>query len=199
MAISLPPLPYSEEALEPHYSARTISFHYGKHHKTYVDNINKLIAGTEFEDKTLEEIIAASANDPARVGWFNNSAQVWNHTFFWNCMKPGGSDRPQGKLADRIDEAFGSYDKFAEQFKTAAVGRFGSGWGWLVVEGGALKIVTTANADTPMVHGQTALLTVDVWEHAYYLDYQNRRADFIQAFLDHLVNWKFVAANLAKA
>ena len=199
MAISLPPLPYSEEALEPHYSARTISFHYGKHHKTYVDNINKLIAGTEFENKPLEEIVAASVNDPARVGWFNNSAQVWNHTFFWNCMKPGGGDRPQGKLAERIDEAFGSYDKFAEQFKAAAVGRFGSGWGWLVVEGGALKIVTTANADTPEAHGQRALLTVDVWEHAYYLDYQNRRADFIQAFLDHLVNWKFVAANLAKA
>jgi superoxide dismutase, Fe-Mn family len=136
MAISLPPLPYSEEALEPHYSARTISFHYGKHHKTYVDNINKLIAGTEFDNKTLEEIIAASASDPARVGWFNNSAQVWNHTFFWNCMKPGGGERPQGKLAERIDDAFGSYDKFAEQFKTAAVGRFGSGWGWLVVEAG---------------------------------------------------------------
>jgi Fe-Mn family superoxide dismutase len=199
MAISLPPLPYSEEALEPHYSARTISFHYGKHHKTYVDNINKLIAGTEFDNKTLEEIIAASASDPARVGWFNNSAQVWNHTFFWNCMKPGGGERPQGKLAERIDDAFGSYDKFAEQFKTAAVGRFGSGWGWLVVEAGALKIVTTANADTPEAHGQRVLLTVDVWEHAYYLDYQNRRADFIQAFLDHLVNWKFVAANLAKA
>jgi Fe-Mn family superoxide dismutase len=199
MAISLPPLPYAEDALEPHYSARTISFHYGKHHKTYVDNISKLIAGTEFENKPLEEIIAASANDPARVGWFNNSAQVWNHTFFWNCMKPGGGGRPQGSLAVRIDETFGGYEKFAEQFKTAGVGRFGSGWGWLVVEAGALKIVTTPNADTPMVHGQTALLTVDVWEHAYYLDYQNRRADFIQAFLDNLVNWEFVAANLTKA
>jgi Fe-Mn family superoxide dismutase len=185
--------------LEPYYSARTISFHYGKHHKTYVDNINKLIAGTEFETKSLDEIITASANDPARVGWFNNSAQVWNHTFFWNCMKAGGGDGPQGKLAERIDEAFGGNEKFAEQFKTAAVGRFGSGWGWLVVEAGALKIVTTANADTPIAHGQAPLLTVDVWEHAYYLDYQNRRAYFIQAFLDHLVNWKFVAANLAKA
>lgn len=197
MAISLPPLPYAEDALEPFYSARTISFHYGKHHKAYVDNINKLIAGTEFESRSLEEIIASSANDPARVGWFNNSAQVWNHTFFWHCMKPGGGGRPAGRLAGAIETAFGGYEKFADQFKTAAVGRFGSGWGWLVSEGGALKIVTTANADTPMVHNQKALLTVDVWEHAYYLDYQNRRGDFVQAFLDSLVNWDFVAGNLA--
>jgi Fe-Mn family superoxide dismutase len=196
MVISLPPLPYAEDALEPHYSARTISFHYGKHHKAYVDNINKLIAGTELDGKPLEEIVTASANDPARVGWFNNSAQVWNHSFFWRCMKPGGGMRPQGSLATRIDATFGSYAKFAEQFKSAAAGRFGSGWGWLVVEAGVLKIVTTPNADTPMVHGQTPLLTIDVWEHAYYLDYQNRRADFIQAFLDNLVNWDFVAANL---
>jgi len=199
MSISLPPLPYAEDALEPYYSARTIGFHYGKHHKTYVDNINKLIAGTEFENKPLEEIVAASVNDPARVGWFNNSAQVWNHTFFWNCMKSGGGGRPQGSLAARIDETFGGYEKFAEQFKAAGVGRFGSGWGWLVVEAGMLKIVTTPNADTPEAHGQRALLTVDVWEHAYYLDYQNRRADFIQAFLDNLINWEFVAANLVKA
>ena len=199
MAISLPALPYAENALDPHYSAKTISFHYGKHHKTYVDNLNKLIAGTPLESKSLEDIIMASAGDSSKAGLFNNAAQVWNHTFFWNCMRPGGGGRPKGDPAARIDSTFGSYEKFAEQFKAAAVGRFGSGWAWLVLDGGALKITSTANADTPMAGKQTALLTVDVWEHAYYLDYQNRRPDFVQAFLDHLVNWDFVAANLAKA
>ena len=199
MAVQLPNLPYAENALEPHYSAKTISFHYGKHHKAYVDNLNKLTSGTLLDGKPLEEIIMAAAGDATRVGMFNNSAQVWNHTFFWNCMKPAGGGRPTGELAKRIDQAFGSYEKFAEQFKTAAVGRFGSGWGWLALDGGALKIVSTANADTPMASKQTALLTVDVWEHAYYLDYQNRRPDFVQAFLDHLVNWDFVAGNLGKA
>jgi Fe-Mn family superoxide dismutase len=199
MAVQLPNLPYPENALEPHYSAKTFSFHHGKHHKAYVDNLNKLIAGTPLESKSLEEMIMASAGDSSRVGMFNNAAQVWNHTFFWNCMKPAGGGRPKGDLAQRIDQAFGSYEKFVEQFKTTAVGRFGSGWGWLVLDGGTLKIVSTANADTPMASKQTALLTVDVWEHAYYLDYQNRRPDFVQAFLDHLVNWDFVAGNLAKA
>ena len=199
MAFSLPPLPYPEDALEPDYSARTISFHYGKHHKAYVDNLNKLIAGTEWEGKSLEEIIRLAAADPAKVGVFNNAAQVWNHTFFWHCMKPQGGGRPTGKLAKMLDEAFGSYEKFVEQFKATAVGRFGSGWGWLVLEGGALKLVSTPNAETPLTKGQVALLTVDVWEHAYYLDYQNRRPDFVQAFLDKLVNWDFVAANLAQA
>ncbi len=198
MAIALPSLPYAENALEPHYSARTISFHYGKHHKAYVDNINKLIVGSEFENRKLEDIIAAATGDPSRTGMFNNAAQVWNHTFFWNSMRAGGGGRPQGDLGRRIQEAFGGYEKFAEQFKSAALGRFGSGWAWLVVDNGALKITSTANADTPMVTRQAALLTVDVWEHAYYLDYQNRRPDFVQAFLDHLVNWDFVAANLAK-
>ena len=199
MAISLPALPYAENALDPHYSAKTISFHYGKHHKTYVDNLNKLIAGTPLESKSLEEIIMASAGDSSKAGLFNNAAQAWNHTFFWNCMRPGGGGRPKGDPAARIDSTFGGYEKFAEQFKAAAVGRFGSGWAWLVLDGGALKITSTANADTPMAGKQTALLTVDVWEHAYYLDYQNRRPDFVQAFLDHLVNWDFVAANLTKA
>ena len=199
MAFSLPPLPYPEDALEPDYSARTISFHYGKHHKAYVDNLNKLIAGTEWEGKSLEEIIRLAAADPAKVGVFNNAAQVWNHTFFWHCMKPQGGGRPTGKLAKMLDEAFGSYEKFAEQFKATAVGRFGSGWGWLVLENGALKVVSTPNAETPLTKGQVALLTVDVWEHAYYLDYQNRRPDFVQAFLDKLVNWDFVAKNLAQA
>lgn len=199
MAIALPLLPYPENALEPHYSAKTIGFHHGKHHRAYVDNLNKLITGTPLEAKPLEEIIMASAGDAAKTGIFNNSAQVWNHTFFWSCMRPGGGGRPKGDLATRIDATFGGYEKFAEQFKATAVGRFGSGWGWLVLDGGVLKITSTANADTPMTSKQRALLTVDVWEHAYYLDYQNRRPDFVQAFLDHLVNWDFVAANLAKA
>jgi Fe-Mn family superoxide dismutase len=199
MAFELPSLPYPEAALEPYYSAKTISFHYGKHHKAYVDNLNKLILGTDLEVKSLEEIIMAVAKDTARTGVFNNAAQIWNHTFFWKCMTPGGGGRPTGKLARLIDETFGSYEKFAEQFKAAAVGRFGSGWGWLVLDNGALKIVSTANAGNPMTDNQVPLLTVDVWEHAYYLDYQNRRPDFVQAFLDNLVNWHFVADNLAKA
>ncbi|TLN25073.1 superoxide dismutase [bacterium] len=197
MAFELPVLPFAEDALEPYYSARTLSFHHGKHHKAYVDNLNKLIAGTDLESKTLEEIILLAAGDAAKAGMFNNAAQIWNHTFFWHCMKPGGGGQPTGELAAKIDATFGGYDKFAELFKAAAVGRFGSGWGWLVLEGGALKIVSTPNAETPLAKGQKALLTVDVWEHAYYLDYQNRRPDFVQAFLDHLVDWDFVAANLA--
>ena len=196
MAFELPPLPYPDTALEPYYSARTISFHYGKHHKAYVDNLNKLLPGSPFENSTLEEIIMAVAGDATKAGFFNNAAQVWNHTFFWNCMKPGGGGAPSGALAAKIDAAFGSYEKFAEQFKAAAVGRFGSGWAWLVLDGGELKIMSTPNAETPMTGGKKALLTVDVWEHAYYLDFQNRRPDFVQTFLDHLVNWDFVAANL---
>ncbi len=199
MTFTLPALPYAEDALEPVYSARTLSFHHGKHHKAYVDNLNKLVGGTDWENRTLEEIIRASAEDPAKMGIFNNSAQVWNHTFFWHCMKPGGGGKPTGKVAEMLESAFGSYDTFAEQFKATGVGRFGSGWGWLVLEGGTLKLVSTPNAETPLTRGQVALLTVDVWEHAYYLDYQNRRPDFIQAFLDKLVNWDFVAENLAKA
>ena len=199
MAFELPALPWAADALEPHYSARTMSFHYGKHHNAYVTNLNKLIADTPLAEMTLEQIIKAVADDPAKVGVFNNAAQVWNHTFFWHSMKPGGGGRPGGALAARLDEAFGDIDKFAEQFKATAAGRFGSGWGWLVLDGGALKVMSTANADTPLAHGLTPLLTVDVWEHAYYLDYQNRRPDFIQAFLDHLVNWELVAENLARA
>lgn len=196
MAFELPALPFAEDALEPYYSARTLSFHHGKHHKAYVDNLNKLISGTDLESKTLEEIILLAAADPTKAGMFNNAAQIWNHTFFWHCLKPGGGGKPDGAVAARIDAAFGSYEKFAEQFKAAAVARFGSGWGWLVLDGGELKIISTPNAETPLAKGQKALLTVDVWEHAYYLDYQNRRPDFVQAFLDHLVNWDFVAENL---
>jgi superoxide dismutase, Fe-Mn family len=198
MTYELPPLPYADTALEPIYSAKTISFHHGKHHKAYVDNLNKLVANTRIDGLPLESVIDIAAKNAEMTGVFNNAAQIWNHTFFWNSMKPGGGGRPSGALAKMIDEAFGSYEKFAEQFKVAAVGRFGSGWAWLVVDGGALKIVTTPNAETPITKGQTPLITVDVWEHAYYLDYQNRRPDFVQAFLDKLVNWDFAAANLPK-
>ena len=199
MAFQLPPLPWAEDALEPVYSARTVSFHYGKHHQAYVDNLNKLVDGTDLEGKSLEAVIGAVAGDPAKTAVFNNAAQVWNHTFFWNGMKPGGGGAPVGDVAYKIAAAFGDYPAFVEQFKAAAVGRFGSGWAWLVVEGGALKIVSTANAEMPVPPKQTALLTVDVWEHAYYLDYQNRRPDWVQAFFDKLVNWEFAAKNLVAA
>jgi Fe-Mn family superoxide dismutase len=199
MAFELPPLPYPKDALEPHMSARTFEFHHGKHHQAYVTNLNGLIKDTPLASQSLEEIIRASAHDDARIGIFNNAAQVWNHTFFWHCMKPGGGGAPTGRLADRIGTAFGGFDKFKEAFKQAAVTQFGSGWAWLVLDRGELKVVKTANAITPLVNGQTPLLTIDVWEHAYYLDYQNRRPDFVQTFLDHLVNWEFVADNLAKA
>ncbi|MCU0503221.1 MAG: superoxide dismutase [Anaerolineae bacterium] len=198
MTYELPPLPYADTALEPIYSAKTISFHHGKHHKAYVDNLNKLVANTRIDGLSLESVIDIAAKNAEMTGVFNNAAQIWNHTFFWNSMKPDGGGKPSGALAKMIDEAFGSYEKFAEQFKAAAVGRFGSGWAWLVVDGGALKIVSTPNAETPITKGQTPLITVDVWEHAYYLDYQNRRPDFVQAFLDKLVNWDFAAANLPK-
>lgn len=197
MAFELPPLPYAKDALEPHVSARTLEFHHGKHHNTYVTNLNNLVKDTDLADKSLEDVIKAVAADlPAKQPIFNNAAQVWNHTFFWNCMKKGGGGKPSGKVLSRIEADFGSYEKFAEEFKNAAVTQFGSGWAWLVEDNGKLKIAKTANADLPMAHGQKALLTVDVWEHAYYLDYQNRRPDFVQAFLDNLVNWEFVEKNM---
>ena len=199
MAFTLPPLPYATDALAPHMSAETFSFHHAKHHNAYVVNLNNLIAGTAHEKSSLEEIIHASAKDASLAGVFNNAAQVWNHTFFWNSMKPHGGGKPTGAIAAAIDKSFGSLDAFKEEFKKAAVGQFGSGWAWLVSEKGALKITKTANADLPMVHGQTAILTCDVWEHAYYLDFQNRRPDFVQSFLDNLVNWDFANANLAAA
>lgn len=197
MAFELPPLPYAKDALAPHISANTLDFHYGKHHQTYVTMLNNLTKDTPLAGKSLEEVIQAVAGDSSKVPVFNNAAQVWNHTFYWNCMKPGGGGKPKGDIAATIDKAFGSYEKFAEEFKTACTGQFGSGWGWLVVEKGTVKISKTPNADLPLVHGQTALLTCDVWEHAYYLDYQNRRPDYVQTFLDHLVNWDFVEKNLA--
>ncbi len=198
MTIELPPLPYDRSALEPHISERTLDFHYGKHHQAYVTNLNKAIADTELEGKSLEEIIRASAGNESRIGIFNNAAQVWNHTFYWNSMSPQGGGAPEGELAARIDADLGGLDSLKEALKAAAVGRFGSGWAWLVEADGKLAITSTGNADLPLVHGQKALLTIDVWEHAYYLDYQNRRPDYVETFLTHLVNWEFAAANLAK-
>ncbi len=199
MAIELPPLPYDAKALEPHISANTLSFHHGKHHAAYVNNYNNLTKDTPYASKSLEEVVKEVAGDAAKVGIFNNGAQVWNHSFFWNCLKHDGGGKPSGALAAKIDADIGGFDKFVEEFKTAATTQFGSGWAWLVLDGGKLKVTKTANADTPLAHGQTALFTVDVWEHAYYLDYQNRRPDFVAAVLQHLANWEFAAQNLAKA
>ena len=199
MAHTLPALPYGLDALEPNISRSTLEFHHGKHHAAYVTNLNNLVAGTDLEDKSLEDTITAVAGDAGKAGVFNNAAQVWNHSFYWQCMKPGGGGQPTGALADKINADFGSYEAFVEQFKTAGATQFGSGWAWLVLDGGTLKITKTANADLPLAHGQKALLTMDVWEHAYYLDYQNRRPDYMTTYLDKLVNWEFVAANLAAA
>ncbi|MCT0215068.1 superoxide dismutase [Synechococcus sp. CS-1330] len=199
MAHTLPALPYGLDALEPNISRSTLEFHHGKHHAAYVTNLNNLVAGTDLEAKSLEETITAVAGDAGKAGVFNNAAQVWNHSFYWQCMKPGGGGQPSGALADKINADFGSYEAFVEQFKTAGATQFGSGWAWLVLDGGTLKVTKTANADLPLAHGQKALLTMDVWEHAYYLDYQNRRPDYMTTYLEKLVNWDFVAANLAAA
>lgn len=199
MAHQLPALPYDLDALEPHISRSTLEFHHGKHHAAYVTNLNNLVAGTDLEGKSLEDTVTAVAGDAAKAGIFNNAAQVWNHSFYWQCIKPAGGGAPTGELAAKIDADFGSFDAFKEQFKTAGATQFGSGWAWLVLDGGTLKVTKTANADLPLAHGQKALLTMDVWEHAYYLDYQNRRPDYMSTFLDKLVNWDFVAANLAAA
>ena len=199
MAHTLPQLPYAIDALEPHISRSTLEFHHGKHHNAYVTNLNKAIEGTDLDGKSLEEVIASVAGDAGKAGGFNNAAQVWNHSFYWQCMKPGGGGQPTGALLDKINADFGSYDAFVDQFKTAGATQFGSGWAWLVLDNGTLKVTKTANADLPLAHGQTALLTMDVWEHAYYLDYQNRRPDYMTTYLDKLVNWDFVAANLDAA
>ena len=196
MAHTLPPLPYDIAALEPHISAQTLTFHHGKHHQAYVTNLNNLTQNTDLADKPLEEIIQATAGNAEKIGIFNNAAQVWNHTFFWNCMKPKGGGQPTGTLKGMIEKDFGSYEAFIVDFKQAAITQFGSGWAWLVLEKGNLRIMKTANADLPMVHGATALLTCDVWEHAYYLDYQNRRPDYVDTFLAHLVNWDFAQSLL---
>jgi len=193
MAIELPPLPYAEDALASKgLSAETIQYHYGKHHATYVNVLNGLIEGTEHADSSLEEIILAADAGPL----FNNSAQVWNHTFYWNCLSPTGGGEPTGELADKINSAFGSLDGFKEQFAQAGTTQFGSGWAWLIEGDSGLEITKTANADLPLKHGQKALLTMDVWEHAYYIDFRNARPNYIKNFLDNLINWDFAAANL---
>ena len=193
---TLPPLPYAENALEPVISANTMSFHYGKHHKTYVDNLNNLVKGTDYENASLEKIINETAGKADKAGIFNNAAQVWNHTFYWHSMKGNGGGKPTGKIADMIDAAFGGYDSFRKEFSATTVSQFGSGWGWLVLDAGALKIVKTSNAEVPFTKGQKPLLTIDVWEHAYYLDVQNRRAAYVDAVIDKLLNWNFAAQNL---
>ena len=192
MAFELPALPYEKNALEPHISAETLDYHHGKHHNTYVVNLNNMVPGTEYEGKSLEEIIKTSSG-----GVFNNAAQIWNHTFYWNCMKPGGGGAPSGDLAAAIERDFGSYDAFVTKFKAAAMARFGSGWAWLVADAdGKLSVVETLNAGNPMTDGLKPLLTCDVWEHAYYIDFRNARPKYLDVFFDSLVNWDFVASNL---
>lgn len=189
-AFELPPLPYAQDALAPHISAETLEYHYGKHHRTYVTNLNKL-TDDNADAKSLEEVVTS-----AEGGLFNNAAQVWNHTFYWNSMSPDGGGAPSGEVAEAISSAFGSYDDFSDKFTQAAATQFGSGWAWLVDSGSGLEIMQTANADLPMKHGAKALLTIDVWEHAYYIDFRNARPNYISTFLDSLVNWDFVAANM---
>jgi superoxide dismutase, Fe-Mn family len=195
MAFELPPLPYPKDALAPHMSEQTLNFHYGKHHQTYVNNLNDLIKGTDNERRSLEEIILGA--EPG--GLFNNAAQAWNHSFFWSCMTPGGGGEPEGELRTAIEQSFGSVDDFLKTFNDKAKTLFGSGWTWLAKGDSGLEIVQTKDADLPLKHGQTALLTIDVWEHAYYLDYQNARPAYVETWLEHLVNWEFAASNLAKS
>ncbi len=195
--LTLPPLPYGEDALVPVISARTIGFHYGKHQKTYVDTLNELIGGTDFAGQPLEAIIEATARKADKAAIFNNAAQAWNHTFYWHCLTPIGGGEPEGALGEQLGSAFGGFDKFKKEFAETAVAQFGSGWAWLVAQGGRLKVIKTSNAETPFVDGQTPLLAIDVWEHAYYLDYQNRRVDYVNALIDKLLNWEFAAENFA--
>jgi superoxide dismutase, Fe-Mn family len=194
MAFSRPPLPYARDALFPYISAETLDYHYGKHHQAYVTNLNKLIEGKPVERKSLEEIITSSSEG----GVFNNAAQMWNHTFYWSCMKPHGGGQPKGDLLAAITRDFGSFDKFKKEFTSAAATQFGSGWAWLVLQNGKLSVTKTGNADLPMKHGQKALLTIDVWEHAYYIDFRNARPKYIETFLSSLANWDFASENLKK-
>lgn len=198
MAFTLMDLPYDRAALEPHMSGNTLDYHYGKHHQTYVNKLNGMVEGSKYEGMSLEEVVRASA-EAGDAGVFNNAAQVVNHDFLWHSLSPNGGGAPDGDLGAAIDAAFGSFDEFRSAFAAAAAGQFGSGWAWLVAEGGAVKIVTTGNADNPMLNGQTPLITLDVWEHAYYLDFQNDRPGYVQTFLDHLANWDFAAQNFAAA
>ncbi|HZN38930.1 MAG TPA: superoxide dismutase [Planctomycetota bacterium] len=199
MALELPSLPYSVDALAPHINAQTLSIHHGKHHAAYVTNGNKLLEGTELAGKSVVEIVKATAGKPDKVAIFNNAAQAWNHSFYWSSMNPKGGGKPSGNIAKKIDTDLGGYAKFVEQFNQAGATQFGSGWAWLSLRNGKLEVTKTANAETPFMTGAVPLLTMDVWEHAYYLDFQNRRPDYIKAFLDHLVNWDFANQNLARA
>ena len=199
MAYTQPALPWAENALEPHISTKTIGFHYGKHHATYVTNYNNLVGGTPLDSKSIEEVIRETAGDASKVGVFNNGAQAWNHSFYWNCLSPNGGGKPTGELMAAIEKDFGGYDAFREELRNAAAMQFGSGWAWLVLDGETLKVVKTANAETPISKGLKPILTIDVWEHAYYLDYQNRRPDYTAALIDNLMNWEFAAANYAAA
>ena len=192
----LPALPYAENALDPVISANTLSFHYGKHHKAYVDNLNKLLTGSELAELPLEKLITETAGKTDKAAIFNNAAQIWNHTFYWNSLKPQGGGEPPAALKAKLDAAFGNLEGFKKELAAAATGQFGSGWAWLVADGDKLKVIKTANADNPLTQGLKPLLTLDVWEHAYYLDYQNRRADYVAALMDKLLNWQFAAANL---
>jgi Fe-Mn family superoxide dismutase len=195
MKLELPPLPYGDSDLAPHISANTLSFHYGKHHKTYVAKATDMVKGTEFADASLEDIVKATHGKADKKGLFNNAAQAWNHSFYWRSLTPKGG-APSGKLLDKINTDFGELAKLKDELSKAAVTQFGSGWAWLVLDGGKLKVVQTANADTPLATGQTPLLTIDVWEHAYYLDHQNKRPDYVTAVIDNLINWEFAAENL---
>ena len=198
MTIEFPGLPYLVDALEPHVSAKTLEFHHGKHHKAYTDKLNAAIAGTGYEGRSLEDIIGAS-HEAGDTGIFNNAAQAWNHTFLWSSMSPAGGGEPEGELAEAINASFGDLAGFRQQFKASAMGQFGSGWTWLVLKGGSLEIVSTGNAETPLTDGATPLLTLDVWEHAYYLDYQNKRDAYVDTYLDKLINWDFAAENFEAA
>jgi Fe-Mn family superoxide dismutase len=194
--LNLPPLPYSVDALEPVISAKTLSFHHGKHHNAYVENANKLIVGTELADLPLDQIVTATVGKAGRESIFNNAAQAWNHSFYWHCLTPRGGGEPPAALRNKMESAFGSVDACKKELANSAVAQFGSGWAWLALEGSNLKVVKTANADTPFARGLTPLLAIDVWEHAYYLDYQNKRADHVNAVIDKLMNWQFAAGNL---
>ena len=195
----LPALPWQENALEPAISARTIGLHYGKHHATYVKKLNELVAGTRYAELPLEQVVTATAGHAETAKIFNNAAQAWNHTFFWDCLRPGGGGAPPSELARAFEQSFGDYSRFKEKFAQAAVDQFGSGWAWLVARGDKLEVISTSNAQTPIAMGATPLLTIDVWEHAYYIDYENRRPEFVNAVIDKLLNWDFALEQLEKA
>lgn len=198
-SLGLPALPYREDALEPVITRKTMEFHHGKHHKAYVDKTVELVKGTNLSGSSFLEIMKQTASAPDKVALFNNAAQSWNHDFYWKSLTPGGGGKPEGELASLVEKSFGSYENFQKEFANAAMTQFGSGWAWLVLDGDRLTVVKTSNADNPILKGQKPVLTIDVWEHAYYLDYQNRRSDYVNAVIDKLLNWKFAASNLSKS